>query len=720
MEKEKIIINEWKQHAPELATFYKLRFFNREDRYGTYKQNEQGKWKPTTKHDLTLDIIKKHCRLEGTPIGTLAGRYKKDRPPEEDDTKFFCIDIDVHSENDSPELVTKDAESIIAFLSSYGLKPLIEDSNGKGGLHLWYTFNPFLPMWKAHRVGEYIKSHIVGGEIEFFPKREDTRTEKNCGGNWIRLPGRHHKSEHISRIRNEKGEWESGEKAIQLILSAPSNLPGLLDPILKKIEETPIKQQEIKSPAPVNVDDSYFNSSTYEKCVNWLLTKAPIAISHQGGSATTFSVGCNVYFNFDQPVQAKWLELMMKWNERCQPPWTEAELLQKYPYIVNKNSFSGDRGDCKERVYHLCEGFESPGKSSEKSENKFKNLINCKRLMDLPKEPNYTGGYEWVWNDLSFKGGISALCAISKAGKTTLLMMMAKSAEQGGVCIRPVKKMNVLFYTEEPRPILEEHIKEFNPGPNVYYQHCEWRPNKRDFPLLCQAVREDAIEKNVELVIFDTYNMEVPNINQNSGDDTGEVFKVIKEHLRSPHYGLLFVVHAKKTGAFKNERARLWEDSSYIPGENIRGSGDIGSQTDINIDLFVPAENQRVLKWIGRGIPLSTECYNYNVTTSKIDVLPGPQDDDKQFHIVYFNEKIKPLLEVKPRSRKEIIEATGQTLYTVKHTLEVAENHGLIIIQKIDHGKHLYAINKHSISDESDIDLETEPKVIENSTKGEI
>jgi hypothetical protein len=58
------------------------------------------------------------------------------------------------------------------------------------------------------------------------------------------------------------------------------------------------------------------------------LAKLAPAIEGQGGDKQTFTVACHLVIDFGlSPAES--LPLMREYNERCQPPWSEAELLRK-------------------------------------------------------------------------------------------------------------------------------------------------------------------------------------------------------------------------------------------------------------------------------------------------------------------------------------------------------------------------------------------------------
>lgn len=58
--------------------------------------------------------------------------------------------------------------------------------------------------------------------------------------------------------------------------------------------------------------------------------KCDAAVSGQGGHNATFRVACKIRDRLSRlfgPDEC--LPLMLQYNRRCQPPWTEAELLHK-------------------------------------------------------------------------------------------------------------------------------------------------------------------------------------------------------------------------------------------------------------------------------------------------------------------------------------------------------------------------------------------------------
>ena len=55
------------------------------------------------------------------------------------------------------------------------------------------------------------------------------------------------------------------------------------------------------------------------------------AIEGKGGDAQTFLVICTLANDFALPFEEAW-PILLKWNDRCDPPWDEDELVRKWNY----------------------------------------------------------------------------------------------------------------------------------------------------------------------------------------------------------------------------------------------------------------------------------------------------------------------------------------------------------------------------------------------------
>jgi hypothetical protein len=79
-----------------------------------------------------------------------------------------------------------------------------------------------------------------------------------------------------------------------------------------------------------------YGASLRSTVIGWLSKQEP-AISRQGGHNRTFAVACGLIQGFDLTIAAA-LPFLEDWNENCEPPWTEAELMHKLLDAVKAES----------------------------------------------------------------------------------------------------------------------------------------------------------------------------------------------------------------------------------------------------------------------------------------------------------------------------------------------------------------------------------------------
>lgn len=152
---------------------------NRADAHGLYLGEKQ--W--TEKEPVTEELIRAHYAGE-TTIGLHTTGTNQT-------CKWGCWDFDSHGEVKIDHW--ENAKSLATNLSLQGMHPIIEDSNGRGGFHVWVIFDEPLP---SAAVWEWMQGVPVVGDPERFPKQ----ARINKFGNYVRLPGKHPKREHWSKF----------------------------------------------------------------------------------------------------------------------------------------------------------------------------------------------------------------------------------------------------------------------------------------------------------------------------------------------------------------------------------------------------------------------------------------------------------------------------------------------------------------------------------------
>lgn len=207
----------WRAYAGFLADWANSTLVNRPDAFGAYlakNKRRQGRSALTQKRTLTKWILQRH--FAGEDVGHLVGIHSTS---EQNTSRWLAIDFDNHEEVDaiaSANFAT--ARQWMDRLSRRNYRPILIDSDGHGGLHLWLLFDEPVPTPLVFDLGkELISSWQELGldkAPEIFPKQP--QIAEGAFGNWLRLPGRHHTRPHFARVWRDG--WKAGKPAIEILL----------------------------------------------------------------------------------------------------------------------------------------------------------------------------------------------------------------------------------------------------------------------------------------------------------------------------------------------------------------------------------------------------------------------------------------------------------------------------------------------------------------------
>jgi hypothetical protein len=131
------------------------------------------------------------------------------------------VDIDAHSDDADLQANFALALHVYHTAQALGFDVLLLDSNGKGGYHVWIIHRKLIPMWQSFRLGKWLirdyQKFGVKEQPESFPKNDHLVGKRI--GNFIRLPGRHPKRDHYTRVwDDDRKGWRSGAAAVRAIL----------------------------------------------------------------------------------------------------------------------------------------------------------------------------------------------------------------------------------------------------------------------------------------------------------------------------------------------------------------------------------------------------------------------------------------------------------------------------------------------------------------------
>ena len=212
----------WRRRAPELALWVQEKMVVRDDAHGQYYIDALGRPR-SCKQDGTVDgpLLVQHFLSDG---GRCA-RSASTPPRWTTAAGWLLIDIDLH-DGHPEDLAGKNlafALVVCGVLVGLGFRPLLIDSNGKGGLHLIVLFDAPVSAREVRAFGRWLvrdwAGHGLASEPEVFPKQDSIRGRY---GNFTRLFGRHYKRPFWSKVW-DGAQWRQGDEAIDIILGTPGD-----------------------------------------------------------------------------------------------------------------------------------------------------------------------------------------------------------------------------------------------------------------------------------------------------------------------------------------------------------------------------------------------------------------------------------------------------------------------------------------------------------------
>jgi putative DNA primase/helicase len=218
----------WYAHADRLAEWARRLHVNRCDvwgRYGASGTYTAPRVSQRGKVFLTLADVARHfraaCREDVLGLHTTSP---------DNLSRWAAVDIDQHGDGgNDPGANLRAAVAWFERTRALGFRPLLTTSNGAGGYHLRALFREPIPTARAFAFARWlVRDHARFGlpaMPETFPKQPQIKPG-GCG-NWLRLPGRHHKRDHWSQVWDGR-RWLEGAEAVAWLLSVSGDNPGLI------------------------------------------------------------------------------------------------------------------------------------------------------------------------------------------------------------------------------------------------------------------------------------------------------------------------------------------------------------------------------------------------------------------------------------------------------------------------------------------------------------
>ncbi len=238
------IAEEWVRYADDLAEWAMERLVNRRDVWSQYTLRD-GKVGVVMlpipeRRKLGTDMVtatKLHRHFQGKSAAHLIGLFSIS---DHSTCKWFSIDVDLHDETvpNAGEIAEANFAAALEWaekLRSQGMDPLLLDSNGVGGYHVWVLLDKEYPLADVFDFADDIRSDWgrlgLPRKPEIFPPKRVVAP--NDLPYTLRVPGRHHTRHFYTRVWNfdaiaGENEWLEGGDAIEaMIATKPSKLPKI-------------------------------------------------------------------------------------------------------------------------------------------------------------------------------------------------------------------------------------------------------------------------------------------------------------------------------------------------------------------------------------------------------------------------------------------------------------------------------------------------------------
>jgi hypothetical protein len=469
----------WQSRCRELAQWAWNRLAIKRDRHGRYLSDGSASW---TFSPVTQENLAAHFAGEIT-LGL--GEASQD-----DQCLWVAWDMDNHGSDIATNANLDYAIVLMNQLVEYGFRPIVEDSDGKGGIHVWVLFSSPIPCATAFRFAEWMvrdsAKHNVE-KVELRPHAATVQTGERCGL-YLRTPGKHHKRNHWSRIWGD-GEWLEAAEGIEYLLSSTGDDPALLPEIKLPPAPKPLETQHWQS------DDA-----VVERARKYV-SRIPGAVSGSGGHNDTFHVACVLVKDFVLSIDQAF-EVISEWNATCVPEWSEHELRHK---INSALKAPGETGRLRDASPNRYDSITIPkyqpkqdGKAAAVVVRSFAGIDASELATFATLEP------DWLVQDVFTIDEPLLVGARSKGCKTLQLtdLAVAVASQTTWMNIFDVpKRRKVLFITGEANyRRIAKHIEKACKVRGLQFGDLKGylRIEAVEFPCLPRLADQDAIRKDIE------------------------------------------------------------------------------------------------------------------------------------------------------------------------------------------------------------------------------
>lgn len=396
---------------------------------------------------------------------------------------------------------------------------------GSGGRH-YYFRKPDVP---------------IKGSVKLTYYRDGTSVKSNIdirvGNQYVVAPGSIHES------------GNSYECDCLLSVDELSELPQSFIDILPKPGDRQPRSQ---------VRGEFLDSDfIVERCKKWV-DKADIAVQGQDGSSQMLRVANAIFWGFGLSKHVGW-NILVDYNLRCDPPFSDSELEHKYDETQSKpqdKTFGYLAQDNSTDIY---------GKVSNSLIDKTRNEVirqptSRGRLVmtrgtDIELKPE-----RWLWEDRILMGALTVIFGIGAVGKSALVLDWVARITSGKCWPdgTPCSPGSVLYFSSEETPDNAKAKVQFWGGDlsNFYYVNgCETANGKHEvFDMTKDGFLEETLEEfktdstrlPVKLIVLDPVASVLGDANENSNKEVRNMLERLSPILSRHNVSCIGIAHSRK------------------------------------------------------------------------------------------------------------------------------------------------------------------------------
>lgn len=341
-------------HEP-LALWTWRHLVNRTDAYVRYRalhRRFDGR-KMWTVRSTPLDVATLKRHFIGHKVEDVVALHAISR---ENTCRWVAVDLDCHA--DDPALASKNCAYAVVLanrLLGYGFRPLVLDSDGRGGFHLLVLFSEPVDASVAFSFVHWLTADWACygvGRPDLFPRHRWLAPGKV--GFALRLLGRHHTRPHWTGVLTPAGPC-SGPAAVQAVLSTsgvpPMHIPSearsyeldselLAQTVMLLPGQTVEDAERRKAPPAVTYSSPH---EALAEAYRFLAGARP-SVQGQQGDIRCWKLACAFFFKFPSLAPADAMPPFREWNSRCLPAFSEAELWDK---LQRAHRYAAGRGGAR-------------------------------------------------------------------------------------------------------------------------------------------------------------------------------------------------------------------------------------------------------------------------------------------------------------------------------------------------------------------------------------